>query len=197
MAESSQPACTADPSQQKPAWQLIDKSSSNCVYVKPGVEWVKYVQFEIEPVSYEPAESQKQLSDKDVRKLTTFFERRLRSSYKDRPVGNGATLKIKPVITGIKRSKSILNALAFPLSPFPVSYGGASVHYDLIDGASGEVVGVVTIRRRGRPWNSLQGVRSLGHAQVVLTANAKRIKRDTDGLTKSTLPSQASTSSGM
>jgi hypothetical protein len=68
----------------------------------------------------------------------------------------------------------------------PLSYGGATVRFDLIDNDTGETVGIVTSGRRGRPWNGFQGLRALGHSRVVLNGSAKRIKRVTDLVRKGT-----------
>jgi hypothetical protein len=182
MAQDSQPRCSSGGSQQQATWQLVDKSAGNYVCLKPGVAWGKYDQFQIEPSSYEPANSRESLKTEDAEKLTTFFDTKLHSFYKAQVPASGATLKIKPVITGVRRSRPIVNLIGFALVPVPLSYGGASVHYDLIDAASGERVGVVTGRRRGRPWNVFQSLSSLGHARLVLNGDAKRIKRDTDEL---------------
>jgi uncharacterized protein DUF3313 len=113
------------------------------------VAWGKYDQFQNEPSSYEPANSRESLKTEDAEKLTTFFDTKLQSFYKAQVPASGATLKIKPVITGVRRSRPIVNLIGFALVPVPLSYGGASVHYDLIDAASGERVGVVTGRHRG------------------------------------------------
>jgi len=167
-------------SQQGQEWRLLDKSASNRVCLKPGVEWGKYRRIQLEESSYEPGNSANPLKAPEAKALVAYFDVRLRSAYGDNNHTNHAELKIVPVISDIRRSRPLINLIGFALAPVPLTYGGASVRFDLIDAKSGETIGVVTGRRRGRPWNIFQSLTSLGHARVVLDSSAKRLKQDTD-----------------
>jgi hypothetical protein len=181
----SQPPCSAEDN-NRVDWTLVDKSTDSYVCVKPGVEWARYTRFQLEPSSFAPTDKREALKQEDERKLTTFFDAKLQASFNDQQAGDGPSLRIKPTITAVRRSRSALNAIGVMLIRIPLSFGGATVRFDLIDNDSGETVGIVTSSRRGRPWNGLQGLRALGHSRVVLNGSAKRIKRDADILRKST-----------
>jgi hypothetical protein len=73
----------------------------------------------------------------------------------------------------------------------PLSYGGATVRFDLIDNDTGETIGVITSTRRGHPWNSLQGLTALGHTRVALNGSANGMRHDADHLTSSTESQEA------
>ena len=193
LADTPHATCSPQGVQQQSDWILVDKSSSNYVCVELTIDWNKYQTYQIEPSSYVPASSQGVLKPKDAEKLTAYFDSKIQASYKNVASGAGETLKIKPVIVGVKRSIPVLNLVGFLLVPFPISYGGAAVHYDLIDGDSGDVIGVVNGVRGGRPWNGLQSLSALGHGRVVLNGDAKRLKRDTDNLAKISTMAQGPT----
>src|SRR5262249_8151720 len=125
------------------------------------------------------------LNENEVQKLTAFFDAKLQSSFQNTGGPNAPLLRIKPTITSVRRSKSGVNAVGLVVAKVPLSYGGAAVRFDLIDGSTGEAIGVAISGRRGRPWNGLQGLSALGHSRVVLSDSAKRIKRDMDLLSGS------------
>jgi uncharacterized protein DUF3313 len=197
VAKAEQATCSPEGVQQGSGWTLLDKSPSNYVCVKPHVDWTQYKQYELEPSVYTPLNSKEELKKQDAQKLTAYFDSKLQASYKGLPNTGGTTLKIKPVIVGVKRSRPALNVIGFLVVPVPISYGGAAVRYNLIDGNTGEIIGVVTGTRGGRPWNGFQSLSTLGHSRVVLNGDAKRLRKTTDGLVKSSPQLQTSVSSTM
>ena len=65
----------------------------------------------------------------------------------------------------------------------PLSYGAASVHYQLVDAASGRLVADIDSVRHARPWNippweTLQSFRRLGQANVLLKTEARSLRKD-------------------
>jgi hypothetical protein len=105
-AEHKPATCSVVGAQEQSDWQLVDKSRSNHVCVKPGVNWDKYSQYQIEPSIYVPTDPHVTLKPGDADKMTSLFDAQLHEAYKHQLSGAGATLKIKPIITGIKRSNS-------------------------------------------------------------------------------------------
>jgi hypothetical protein len=181
----SQPTCSAEDTTSVD-WTLVHESTDNYVCVKPGVEWARYTRFQLEPSSFAPTDKREALKEEDERELTTFFDAKLQASFNDPQAEDGPSLRIKPTITAVRRSKTALNAIGIVFVRIPLSYGGATVRYDLIDNETGETIGIVTSSRRGRPWNGFQGLRAFGHSRVVLNGSAKRVKRNADLLRKST-----------
>lgn len=173
--------------EEKPDWVVVGgtKTADDTVCVKPGVEWGKY-QFQIEPSSFALTDERQLLKEEDARKLTAFFDAELQSSFRNQTLQDGPVLRIKPTITGVRRSKSAVNAISLVSIKVPLSYGGAAVRFDLIDDTTGEIVGIVNSGGRGRAWNGFQGLRALGHSRSVLKGSAKRIRRDTEVLRKGT-----------
>lgn len=179
----SQPTCSAEDN-NRADWMVIRESKDHYVCVKPGVEWARYTRFQLEPASFKPTDQREALKEEDERKLTTYFDAKLQASFNDQQAGTGPSLRIKPTIMGVRRSRSGLNAVGMVLVRIPLSYGGATVRFDLIDNETGETVGFVAGGRRARPWNGFQGLKALGHSRVVLNGSAKQIKREADLLRK-------------
>ena len=191
----TQPTCPAE-GNNSVDWTVVHKSTDNYVCVKPGVDWTRYTRFQLEPSSFAPADKREALKEEDERKVTTFFDAKLQASFNDQQTEDGPSLRIKPTITAVRRSRSALNAIGIMLIRIPLSYGGATVRFNLIDNDTGETVGIVTSSKRERRWNGFQGLRALGHSRVVLNGSAKRIKHDTDLLWKSTETVQLSNLKG-
>jgi hypothetical protein len=76
-----------------------------------------------------------------------------------------------------------LNVLGFAAIQAPISFGGASVRYELFDTASGDRIGVISCQRAARPWNVypwnvLYNFQPLGQGSVILKSDSKRLRRD-------------------
>ena len=96
---------------------------------------------------------------------------------------------MKPIITDIKRTNSLANLVSFAALQIVVSYGGASVRYDLVDEATGMRVGEITSFRRARPWNVypwdlFKSFEALGQSSVILKSDARNLRRDLSRLSK-------------
>ena len=164
-------------------FRTLDHHKANLVRFDPTVDWSSYKQFHLSPSTDMPCNPAICLRPHDALKLTKAFDSSLRSAFKDVTAGDGPTLEIHPVITAVKQTDTLTNVAGFVLIQMPLSYGAASVHFELIDAATGRRVGDIDSARNARPWNippweALQSLRPLGQTTVLLKSDAKRLRKD-------------------
>lgn len=162
-------------------WTLVDASKSNHLCVNPKIDWRTYDGVQIEPATFVPGASTKPLKPEEVQKLTAYLDIRLKDAYKNHPTG-ATSLSIKPTITDTKRSKPPVNVVGMLAVHMVLSYGGASILYDIADAKTGETIAVLTDTRKGRFYDIPEGLSSLGHSRVVLKRSAKQLRKNTDRL---------------
>ena len=176
-------AALAQTSNPEPDFRTLDHHKANLVRFDPTVDWSTYKQFHLAPSTDQPCNPAICLEPKDAAKLTATFDRSLHSAFNDARVNVGPTLEIRPVITGVKQTDTLTNVVSFALIQMPLSYGAASVHFELIDAASGRRIGDIDSARHARPWNIppweiLQSFNRLGQTTVLLKSDAKRLRKD-------------------
>jgi hypothetical protein len=177
---------------QTPNFQTIDRCKGNLVRADLGAGWVGYTRIRFEPVAYEPSNPDRRLNPRDVSKISSIFAASLDSAFrKDSKYepGNGTTVLVKPIITNVKRTNTLINLISFAAVQMPASYGAASVRYELVDEATGKQIGEITSSRSARPWNVypwnlLQNFQALGQSSVILKSDAKSLRRDLERLSK-------------
>jgi hypothetical protein len=184
---ASNPSPAVDGSQ--PQFQVIDGHKSNLVRADPSADWASYKQIRFEPVAYEPSDPDHRLNTGQASKITSSFAASLDSAFRKVKSGEGAILRVTPIITKVKRTNTVINLISFAAVQMPASYGGASVRYELVDDASGKTIGEITSCRNARPWNVypwnlLQNFEALGQSSVILKSDARTLRRDLDRLSK-------------
>jgi hypothetical protein len=164
-------------------FRVISRAKSNTIQVNAATVWSGYQRVELQPSVYQPTAGCGRLSSRDVTKLTAALDTKLQSTFKKEIAGDGMTLQIRPSITSVALTNTPLNVLSFIAFQAPVSYGAASVRFDLIDEASGRKVGEITSARHAWPWNLypwdlFRSFQPTGHSTLILKRDAKRLKAD-------------------
>lgn len=169
------------------SFQTVDKHASNLIRVSPHANWGIYRKYRLTPAVYEPSGCKHDLKPDEIRKLKTIVDRSLQMTFRKTIEAEGAVLEVRPVITSVKRTNTLLNAVGFVAIQAPISFGGAAVRYELLDGESGDPVGVISCRRNARPWNVypwnlLQNFEALGQGSVILKSDSRRLRKDLNRL---------------
>jgi hypothetical protein len=170
-------------------YQTVDKHASNLILVNPHAAWGAYTAYRITPAVYEPAGSGHLLKAGEIRRLTSIVDTSLQRKFDHPAEAEGRVLEVRPIITSFKRTNTLLNVVSFAAIQAPISFGGASVRYELVDGKSGEQVGVILCRRNARPWNVypwnfLKNFDALGQGSVILKGDSARLRKDLQRLDK-------------
>jgi hypothetical protein len=180
---------------------MIDKHPANLVRIAPDADWSSYKVVKLQPSTYEPSDPRHGLKPSDVAKVTATFDASLHTNLSGLTEGDGTALEIRPVITDIQRTNSLVNLASFiALRGLVVSYGAASVRYEICDAASGKKVGEITSRRHARPWNVMpwnifQNFEALGQSSVILKSDAKNLHKDLNKLAQLPAAPKAQTTS--
>lgn len=179
-----------------PEFQTLDHRKANFVRFDPTVDWTAYKRYRLAPSTGQPCNPAICLQTQDARQLTSAFDKSLDSAFRDVPAGLGPTLEIRPVITAVKETSTKTNIVSFVLIQMPLSYGAASVHYQLIDAESGHLVGEIDSARKARPWNiplweALQSFHRLGQTTVLLRGDARQLRKDLKRLAAVPAPNAA------
>lgn len=177
----------------------VSKRPSNLVRVDPQVDWGRFRSYRVLPATYQPIADRRPLSSSEALKVRATVDRSLQSNLKSTLADDGSVLEVRPIVTAVKRTNTLLNVLGFAAIQAPVSFGGATVHYELFDGQTGRQIGDVTLQRHARPWNVypwnvLHNFEALGQASIILRSDSGRLRKDIDRLRKSqrqTLPAPA------
>jgi hypothetical protein len=170
-------------------FHTFDKRASNLVRVDPNANWARYRAYQLAPAVYEPSSSRYALKPGEVRKVESTVDSSLQRSFMSSNRAEGPVLEVRPVITRFKRTNTLLNILGFAAVQAPISFGAASVRYELFDTASGARVGVISCQRKARPWNvypwnALYNFEALGQGSVILKSDSRRLRKDLDRLGK-------------
>lgn len=171
------------------SFETIDRHKSNLVRVDPAADWGSYQKYAIAPASYEPSNPAHSLKPEQVDRLRAAVDSSLRKAL---PVTTGSSsrvLEVRPVITDARRANPYVNALSFAVIQAPISYGGASLRLELVDAASGTLIGEVSSTRCAGPWNiypwqMLQAFEPVGHASTMLKRDARMLRKDLERLAR-------------
>jgi hypothetical protein len=177
------PAPGASDAGGQSGFRVISRAKSNTIQINAGTVWSGYQRFELQSSIYQPTADCGCLSSHDITRLTDALDTKLKSTFKKEIAGDGMTLQIRPSITSVRLTNTPLNILSFLAIQAPISYGAASVRFDLIDEASGRKVGQITSVRHAWPWNLypwdvLSSFQPTGHSMLILKRDAKRLKID-------------------
>jgi hypothetical protein len=164
-------------------FQTVDKHKNNTVRVDPGVEWAAYGSIVPMPAVYDPSKRGRKLTEKQEEKVRAAVDTSLEATFPQAANRAGRVLEVRPVITEVRRVLPWVNALSFAAVQAPVSYGGASVRYDLYDAETGVQVGEIVSKRCAGPfniypWQLLQAFQPVGHASTILKRDSKMLRKD-------------------
>lgn len=179
----------------------LDKHKGNFVRFDADASWSAYRQLRFSPAVYEPSNPEHGLRARDEKKIRTRLDASLQRAFKNGGTDEGAALLIKPVITDVKRTSTLANVVSFAALQVVVSYGAASVRFELVDAATGRQVGEITSRRNARPWNVypwdlFKSFEALGQSSVILQNDAKRLRKDLRRLTTTAGGSKSALTNG-
>ncbi len=165
----------------------VDEHASNLIQVDPQANWGQYRTYRFAPAVYEPEGSRHNLSPRDALKVTATVDRSLQKTFKQSFEENSSVLTVRPIITGVKRTNTFLNIVGFAAIQAPISFGAATVRYELYDGGTGKQIGIISCRRAARPWNvypwdALQNFEALGQGSVILKGDSRRLRKDLERL---------------
>jgi len=169
-------------------FETIVAHRANHVEVDRKAPWNTYKLFKIVPAAYEPANSDHRLQPSEVEKVCRTVDNSLARALRDRSSTDDSTtntsgLQIKPIITEVKRTNTLANVISFLAFQVTVSYGAASVRFELVDTSTGKLVGEISSRRKARPWNVYpwdfyQSFTALGQSEAILRSDARRLRKD-------------------
>lgn len=165
------------------SFQTVDKHASNLIRVDTHANWAGYQRFRLASAVYQPSSSRHPLNPDEMRRLQTAVDRSLQRTFRASTTADGPVLEVRPVITGLRRTNTLLNVLGFAAIQAPISFGGASIRCELFDTESGERIGVISCERAARPWNvypwnALYNFQALGQGSVILKSDSKRLRKD-------------------
>jgi hypothetical protein len=190
-SSTAQPAAAESPSA---VFQTVDNHKGNRIRVAPDADWGDYAVMRFSPSVYEPVNPEHGLKPGDSLKISAEFDASLHAQFPDTGHSDGLVLEVRPIITDVKRTSTLANVVSFAAVQAIVSYGAASVRYELFDVATGRQVGEISSERNARPWNVsplhfVQNFESLGQSSVILKSDAKNLRKDLDRLAKLGKPS--------
>jgi hypothetical protein len=188
-AQSADQAAPKPLSAPATGFVTVDGHTSNLIRVDPQVNWGQYRAYRLLAAVYEPDGSRRELSPRDAIKVTAAVDRSLQKTFKASGGDNGALLEVRPIVMAVKRTNTLLNVLGFAAIQAPVSFGAATVRYELFDRGTGRQIGVISCRRAARPWNVypwnvFQNFEALGQSSVILASDSRRLRKDIDRLGK-------------
>lgn len=179
----------------------VDSHVSNRIRVDPQVNWERYRSYRLMPAVYEPDGSRRSLSARDAAKATGLIDRSLQKTFKPSGGDGDASLEVRPILMAVKRTNTMLNVLGFAAIQAPISFGAATVRYELFDSETGRQIGVISCRRAARPWNVypwnfLRNFEALGQSSVILASDSRRLRRDIERLSKVRMDSGHASTAG-
>jgi hypothetical protein len=152
---------------------------------EPNIDWSTYGRIEVESVAVAPSNLKKPLSDRQVEILKTALQKSLDKQFVRQSEGTGPSvrpLKIRATITEVRRTNAILNIVTLAAIQTPVSFGGASAHFELIDGLDGGKVGDIMLRGSGRIYEVFPSVTTLGDSRNVLKRASRQVSKEIEML---------------
>ncbi len=134
----------------------------------------------VEPVRFVSAAPDKTPADEAGQALCRTLEEALAEEFSDlSPTAATAsrTLHIKAAITGVDRSRPLLNLVTALALFVPVDNGGVSVEIEAIDEESGRRIAAMSGARNGSPFALSGFFHQYGHAEGGLKDLAKEFRR--------------------
>ena len=159
--------------------QVVTEKRDNVVCADPNIDWSQYSHVEVGPVEVVPNHLRKPLSAVEIEQMRAALTASLTRQFSNsKAQENGRTLILRATITGIARSNRAVNVIGLAAIQTPLSFGGASTHFDLVDADNNRTVAELTISRRGRTYDAIPSVQSLGHAKKSLGRTPKQVNQD-------------------
>ena len=159
--------------------QMVVTNKNNFVCANSGIDWAAYSSVNVTSVGIDPMDLEKPLSGREVEELKAVLTGSLRQEFDDTgKVRPGRTLNLRATATNVQRTNKALNIVSLVAIQAPLSFGGASTRIELSDSADGTVLAEMTVRRRGRTYDALSSVQSLGHARKSLNRTSKQAGKD-------------------
>ena len=164
--------------------------------IDPAADWGSYERLVFAPAAYEPSNPSHSLKTRQVDKLRAAADSSLRKAMLESTNSEGRVLEVRPVITDVRRANPYINAISFAAIQAPVSYGSASVRYDLFDAESGALIGEIASKRYAAPWNMypwqmLQAFQPVAHASTILKRDARMLRKELERIAQLPLTAAA------
>jgi hypothetical protein len=153
------------------------------VCANPDIDWSRYRQVEVESVSIAASNLNKPLPESQADFLKAALGNALNKQFRGTDPA-GRTLKLRATVSEVRKTKALLNILTLAAIQTPVSFGGATAHFELIDGADGTKVADVTLRGSGRLYEIFPSVTTLGDSKNVLNRASKQLGKEIEMLRK-------------
>jgi len=157
--------------------QVVVANKNNFVCADSTIDWSSYGRVNVTAVDVdvEAMRLKKPLSDHEIEELKAALTESLQRDFnRARKAGAGRTLNLRATVTSVKRVNKVLNIVSLVAIQAPLSFGGTSTRIELSDGANGAMLAEMTVSRKGRTYDVLSSVQSLGHAKKSLSRTSKQ-----------------------
>ncbi|MBV9268339.1 MAG: DUF3313 family protein [Acidobacteriaceae bacterium] len=166
------------------------------VCANPQVDWSKFGHIEVESIGIAASNLKKPLSESQADLLKTALATALSKQFREAD-HSGCTLKIRATVTEVRRTQPLLNVATLAAIQTPVSFGGATAHFELIDGAHGTKVADVTLRGSGRLYEILPSINTLGDSKKVLGRVSRQLSKEIQMLRQNSAPAAVQVASNV
>jgi len=176
--------------------EIVVHKSNEIVCATLGVDWAAYGKVEVASVEVASIDAKRPLTEQEAAKLVNTLKESLekRFGHLGGRSESGATtrkLMVRAIVTAVHRTNKTVNILTLAAIQSPVSFGGASTHFELSDGENGRVLAQIDLSGRGRQYDVFSSTRTLGHAQKALSRMPKQFDRDLKTLRSKSNPLNA------
>jgi hypothetical protein len=151
------------------------------VCANPNVDWSRYRQIEVESISIAASNLKRPLSESQEEALKTSICKALAKQFRNTD-STGRILKLRATVSEVRRTQALLNVVSLAAIQIPVSFGGATAHFELVDGVSGAKVADVTLRSSGRLYEIIPSVTTLGDSKNALARASKQLAKEIEML---------------
>jgi hypothetical protein len=176
--------------------KIVVHKNNEIVCATPGIDWSAYGKVEVASVEVASMDTNRPLTQQEVAKLTNTLMESLQKRF-GHSQGSSESgpmtrkLMLRATITKVHRTNKALNIVTLATIQSPVSFGGASTHFELSDGENGQVLAQIDLSGRGRQYDAFSSTRTLGHTQKALSRMPKRLDKDLKTLRSNSNPSNA------
>jgi len=182
--------------------EIVVHKSNQIVCATPGIDWSAYGKVEVAAVEVASMDRKRPLTQQEAAKLTNILAESLekRFGHPQGISGSGRatrTLMLRATVMDVRRTNKALNILALAAIQSPVSFGGASTHFELSDRENGQVLAQIDLSGRGRQYDALSSTRTLGHTQKALSRMPKQLDKNLQALRSRSNPSNAVASAAL
>jgi hypothetical protein len=163
--------------------ELLVHKKDEIVCIMPGTNWSSYGSVEVASVEIVPADTRRPLTEKEMALLKTTLTNSLEKQFGTGEENTGTRkLLLRARVFEVRRTNKTLNIVTLAAIQTQVSFGGASTHFELADGETGQTVAEIDISRRGRMYDLASGTCSLGHARKALSRTPKQLNKNLQSL---------------